>query len=472
MSTFFKPDDGWAGDFIPFYWQGEYHLFYLKDYRDKDTYGEGMSWFHIKTHDFVTFTDLGQALPHGGQTDQDLYVFTGCVLEKDGQFHIFYTGHNPYFRAQGRAEQAIMHATSPDLVTWTKDCPNRILYADSERYEIHDWRDPFVFWIDEYQEYWMLLAARLPEGPSNRRGCTALAVSTDLAEWEVRPPFWAPYLYYTHECPDLFRMGDWWYLVFSTFSDRCVTHYRMSRDLRGPWLAPTNDTFDGRAFYAAKTASDGKRRFAFGWNPTRTDEKDTGVWNWGGNLVTHEVYQEAGGALSVKSPEEMTSHFDTPVQVTPNPEIGNWVISDRLLTAHAEGAFAWCRLGDMPFASHLGVSITFTAQTRDFGIVLRADDALEKYYLVRLEPSRDRVMFERWPRPGDEPPIIERPVTLTGNGPVRLQVFVEGSAIVIYINDQVAMSTRGHEHSGGTCGLFVSEGSATFADIQVCEVRS
>ena len=61
-------------------------------------------------------------------------------------------------------------------------------------------------------------------------------------------------LYFTHECPDLFRMGEWWYLVFSEFSERCVTRYRMARSLAGPWLAPAEDTFDGRAFYAAKTA--------------------------------------------------------------------------------------------------------------------------------------------------------------------------------------------------------------------------
>ncbi len=42
MAIFFKPADAWAGDFIPFYCQGEYHLFYLKDCRDKTGHGEGI----------------------------------------------------------------------------------------------------------------------------------------------------------------------------------------------------------------------------------------------------------------------------------------------------------------------------------------------------------------------------------------------------------------------------------------------
>ncbi|MDH7571218.1 MAG: beta-fructofuranosidase, partial [Armatimonadota bacterium] len=121
---------------------------------------------------------------------------------------------------QGRPVQAIMHATSPDLIHWTKDPTNPILYADPARYEPDDWRDPFVFWNEEAGEFWMLLAARLRRGPSHRRGCIALAASPDLMHWTIRDPFWAPGLYYTHECPDLFRLGEWWYLVYSTFSDR------------------------------------------------------------------------------------------------------------------------------------------------------------------------------------------------------------------------------------------------------------
>jgi hypothetical protein len=38
--------------------------------------------------------------------------------------------------------------------------------------------------------------------------------------------------------------------------------------------------------------------------------------------------------------------------------------------------------------------------------------------------------------------------------------------IVAYVNDQIALSTRGYNH-GGVCGVFVSEGAAAFAGIRV-----
>ena len=211
MSLFYRPDVGWPGDFIPFYCDGIYHLFYIKDFRDEGKYGRGMPWYHVATRDFLSFQDYGEAIPHGTGEDQDLYVFTGCVVGEGDRFHIFYTGHNPR-EDGGNPRQAIMHATSDDMISWVKD-PEFLIFADESRYEADDWRDPYVFWNEEAREYWMLVAARTRYGPQSRRGCIALLSSGDLENWDILDPFWAPGLYHTHECPDLFRWGNTWYLV-------------------------------------------------------------------------------------------------------------------------------------------------------------------------------------------------------------------------------------------------------------------
>ena len=54
----------------------------------------------------------------------------------------------------------------------------------------------------------------------------------------------------------------------------------MSRTPDGPWIAPDDNQFDNRAYYAAKSASDGSRRFLFGWNPTKEHNVDEGHWQW------------------------------------------------------------------------------------------------------------------------------------------------------------------------------------------------
>ena len=465
MAIFYCPVDGVAADFIPFCWDGDYHLFYLKDYRDAAEHGQGTPWFHLVTRDFVNFEDWGEALPRGVAGSQDVWVFTGSAIERNGTFYIFYTGHNSNFHKVGKPVQAVMRATSQDICTWTKD--TKFMFFAPEEYEKNDWRDPFVFWNEESEEYWMLLAARKTVGPNRNRGCTALAASPDLETWEVREPFWAPDEYYTHECPDLFRIGDWWYLVYSTFSERSVTHYRMSRSLQGPWLAPANDTFDGRAYYAAKTASDGERRFVFGWLPTRIDEKDDGRWQWGGNLVVHEIQQQVDGTLTVYMPDTIAAQFSQPVKLDPKPILGTWIVENDVITASAVGRFSALALGAMPDQCLIEATITYTKGTANCGLILRMDDDLNSYYQVRLEPANQRLVIDHWPRPGDQPFMLECPLALAPNKPVNLRAIAEGTCLVVYANDQVALSCRMYEHHGGKLGLFVTEGEATFQNLSV-----
>jgi len=361
-----------------------------------------------------------------------------------------------------------MHAVSDDLLKWTK-IPEDTFCAPETLYEPHDWRDPFVFWNEDAQEYWMLLAARLKPGPSRRRGCTALCTSKDLQKWEAHKPFWAPGLYYTHECPDLFKMGDWWYLVYSTFTERMVTHYRMSKSLKGPWTAPENDTFDGRAFYAAKTASDGHRRFVFGWNPTRDQNRDYHPWHWGGNLVVHEIIQEKDGALSVKIPDSIDKAFHKEVSFQFRPGIGAWKIEKDTIQIQAPGSFGCSSAGPMPDRCKIEATVEFARDTRGCGLMLRSSEDFESAYYIRLEPGRDRLVFDSWPRPGDIPHMVEleRPVALSSRKPVPLKVFVDGTVCEVYAQDTIAMSARLYNLPKGNWGVFVNEGTARFRDVRV-----
>jgi beta-fructofuranosidase len=481
MSIFYRPSDSIAADFIPFYWQGKYHLFYLRDWRDPANHGEGTPWDHLVTQDFVHFEDWGEALPRGTKDEQDLYVFTGSVIEANDQFHIFYTGHNPYLRKAGRPEQGILHATSPDLHSWTKDPDFRFFAPSGQQpggvaYEPHDWRDPFVFWDEQTGEYRMLLAARLATGQSRNRGCTALAASPDLRTWRVLEPFWTPDLYFTHECPDLFRIGDWWYLVYSTFTERCVTHYRMSRSLEGPWLAPADDAFDSRAYYAAKTASDVKlaegsipHRFLFGWLPTRVGEKDDGDWQWGGNLVVHKIHQRPDGTLAVRPPETVLAAFPQPVELSPSPVLGEWQVEAGQFSCDSTSRHSILGLGTLPDEALLEGEIDFTPGTAAFGLLLRADPGMDSYYQFRFEPANHRVVVDRWPRPGDQPFMLERPLKMQPGQPVRLQVIVSDTCLVAYLDGETALSCRMYDHPQGSLGLFVTEGMCRFTFIKTTQ---
>lgn len=470
MSEFFyRPADAWAGDFIPFFDGERFRLFYLQDWRDKEGHGEGTPWYQISTTDFVQFTEHGEMLARGTEAEQDLFVFTGCVLAAAGEYHIFYTGHNHHLKAQGKPMEAVMHAVSSDLIHWRK-IPEDTFFAPTEGYEPDDWRDPFVFWNEEEGAWWMLLAARQDRGPARRRGCVALCTSRDLKEWEVSEPLWEPGLYITHECPDLFRRGDWWYLVWSEFSERHVTRYRMSRSLNGPWTAPENDTFDGRAYYAAKTASDGKQRYLFGWNPTRDTQKDyEGRWQWGGNLVVHQLVQEADGTLNVCVPESVRSAFSQPVDFTLFNFAGTQVDTTRKIEINAPESFLSLQSDTSTQRVLLEATVTFQSPTRGCGLLLRTAEDWQTGYQIRLEPGRQRLVLDSWPRPGDIPFLVEleRPIALEPDVPITIQVFVDGTVCEVYVDRKIALSARLYNLTAGGWGLFVQEGRADFEDVKL-----
>jgi len=466
---FYKPENAWAADFIPLYAEGAFQLFYLLDWRDADKHGEGTPWYRLTTTDFVNFTEHGEVLPRGGKDDQDLYVFTGSAIKANGKYHIFYTGHNHHLMDKGQPAQAVMYATSDDLQHWTK-IPDHTFFAPADRYEKNDWRDAFVFFNDETKEYNMLLAARFTKGIPRRRGLTAYCTSKDLVKWDVKEPFYAPNQFITHECPDLFKMGDWWYLVFSEYSELVATRYRMSRSLKGPWLIPKQDTFDGHAFYAAKTASDGKNRFIFGWNPTKSEEKDSGGWNWGGNLVVHQIVQQSNGELSVRVPDTVIKSFNKPVKQTFAAENGDTIGTATDIEIKAPQKFQSVVAEKMPATCMISTVAEFTNGTKDFGCMIRTSDDLDKSYYIRLEPLRNRLVFDMWPRDKSElnnMVELERQVELKPNRPILIQVFIDGNKGVVYIDNSVAMNFRAYDLPEGKWGFFATDGNVRFRNIKL-----
>lgn len=474
--VFFRPPDAWVGDVIPFRHDGAFWLFYLLEERRP---GGGTPWNLVRTTDFVTFDDAGTALPNGDASSDDLNAYTGSVVVDQGVHHAFYTGHNPAIvdEATGEPLQVVMHAVSHDaMASWTK-LPRDTFAAPDTGYERGDWRDPFVFRPEEDGPWRMLLAARRDSGPARRRGLIAQCVSEDLSRWRVVEPFWDPHLYVTHECPDVFRIGPWWYLVYSEFSERFTTRYRVSRSPHGPWRVPRHDSLDGRGFYAAKTVSDGDRRFAVGWVPTKEGDRDDGAWQWAGDMAIHEIVQRQDGSLDVLLPREIADSFTRTVPCEVTPVLGEWR-TDGALSAAAPDSFATAVGSELPDRFLATVTIELTEDTVGAGLAIRTSADGDEGYQFRLEPRAGRLVFDRWPRTGtghmqwqvsgDVPHVVEleRPARL-GPGAHRLTLLVDGTVCLAYLDDQVAMSTRIYDRRTGGIGVFVTEGHATFTGLEV-----
>lgn len=470
MNIFYKPRPGVIGDCIPYYYDGRYHIFYLRNYRDRDSYGSGSPWYHVSTIDFVDFEDHGEALAKGSISEQDMSAATGCVYTDDhGKHHIFYTGINPYFHNESQREQVLLHATSDDLITWTKHPEDRWV-ADETIYERHDWRDPFIFKHPQSGRYYMLVAARTKQGATFRRGCTGLLVSDDLKHWTVEEPFYAPAQYHGHECPDWFQMGDWYYLVFSEYTTHTVTRYVMSKSPDGPWFAPDDNQFDNRAFYAAKTASDGLRRFLFGWNPTKLGDVDEGEWQWGGCLTVHEIIQQGDGTLAVRMPPEIDRAFPAPSPIQLTHFEPGWSVTGNMYRVASPYRYTMALSEKMPETYMLQGELVLEDDRGATGVLLKMDDQGDTGYFLRFNLRGQRLEFGKvggyrsWYV--DHMPELDRPLTIRAGESLHFKIIIDKTAVVAYVNNQIALSARMYSNPLGRCGLFATGTTVTVRDFQ------
>jgi beta-fructofuranosidase len=464
---FYRPEDAWVGDVIPWQEDGTFHLLYLHETRR--TPKEGMPWCRVVTDDLVHFHEAGPSIGSGGPSADDFNIYTGSiVLDEHGTHHAFYTGQNPrHLGSDGLPLQLVMHATSHDgMRSWQRHPVDT--FGATAGYGTADWRDPFVFRDADAGVWRMLITARHADGPARRRGVIAQCTSRDLRTWTPAEPFWDPRRYVAHECPEVFEWNGWWYLVFSEFSESFTTRYRMSRSLHGPWLVPEHDTLDGRAYYAAKSAERDGRRLFFGWIASRDGGTDDGAWQWAGTLSVLEAEQRTDGTLRFHPPREFADTFD-------RPEAG---LTARTVLAAPDGYVQTIVPSPSPSAFRLVARFDIASGTSECGILLRASEDGDEGYVVRLEPRRGRLVFDRWPRratgteqwqiSGDVPFAVEleRPADI-GPGEHRVEVIVDGDLCVVTLDDATVLSTRLYDRPDGHLGAFAGEGSVVLTEFSV-----
>ena len=122
------------------------------------------------------------------------------------------------------------------------------------------------------------------------------------------------------ECPDLFRMGDWWYLIYSEQHDavRRVQYFtgRSIDELKactandaGIWPDSHEGFLDSRGFTPARRPRTAPSD-SYGAGAPRVRASTTPVLpDWGGNLVAHRLVQHTDGTLSLGELPAMAAAF-------------------------------------------------------------------------------------------------------------------------------------------------------------------
>lgn len=456
-----KPTDnvGGVGDPMPFYdaKNSEFKVLYLQDYANNKAYCFHPYW-GLKTKDCSSYESLGEILSAGSNDfQQDAALGTGCCFynEADGLYYIYYTGEN----GKCTNRQVVMRATSPDFKTWTRDNLWQ-LNGPEYGYNGFDFRDPQIFKGDD-GKFHMVIATR-PQAGGN--GIFAEFVSADMKSWENAgsfPMVWDRFC----ECPDVFKMGDWWYLVYSEsfktswsrkvkymMADSWENLKKCFNDPGANWPKDGREgVLDSRAFYAGKTASNGTDRYIWGWCPYRPiDDIDARNINvgagdgnepkWGGALVCHKVLQHEDGTLTLTAVPSLNNKYNKPQTVR---EMESKGYANGKLTG--EGAYVlYNRLG---YHNHMSFTVKTAGNTDKFGVSLFRGSDSKKYYTMVFNPEGENDRKINMEQEGAEGKgFIEAVDSYKFQRPAdnvyNIDIYTDNSVFVIYVNDNICYTMR------------------------------
>lgn len=431
----YRPEIGALADTIPLFFNNQYHVFYLHR-------GEpGTPWEHIVSDDLIHWKELPVALRQDSNKPQSFdgcNMFTGCVIEHEGLYHIFYTGHNPH---NPDGLEFVCHATSPDGVTWTKH-PEHAFGPDGIHYQSKkDFRDPYVFWNEEDHCFWMILCTREAKTGKPVQG---VARSKDLVSWEQVAPlvFEPPLSEGTPECPDMFKCGDTWYLLNSPCAG--TTDVRWSKSIRGPWCLPEPYAIDTPILYAAKRMFDGKRHVLTGWIRDLGDHRDSGGWMWGGTQsLPREAYAGPDGQLFFKPVDEVVDVFshiylEKKLKLSPDTTIAEEVPDNYMTECYVQ-----------------------MDSQAEFTMGFRVQDDKTRAYNLTISPSKNQGEISG---PGFS---SKRSCFIDTSKPVKIQAFLQGTILECFINDRYAFSWRAYDLSHGKFSVSIKGGNAEVESLQI-----
>lgn len=479
--------DGYRiGDVMPVFdpATSAFYVYYLKDVWNDATH-QRHPWYGFKTTNFYGYSNLSAGEILSCSTNgclQDYALGTGSFIKNGSSWYAFYTAHNPnYPSACVTKKEGVMLATASALnKKFTKVTSFATIYAPTgQGFDENDnFRDPYVYYDNTIAKYVMLVAAR-KDVSGTWRGVIAKYTSTNLLNWTYDGVLYdgGSDVFFMMETPEIFKMGNTWYLLFSDIDTKYV-YYRKSSSPAGPWSKPvSSQRFEGNGFYAAKTAADNYDRYIFAWTNILQNHNDAGTWQWGGNLVAHKLYQLANGDLAVTIPHTLKSYLETSVHTLVKSSqwgnVTNTIAGTESYNLISTANFDVANVIYEPITLNrfkISASMSYAASNKDFGFMIGACDGFENFFSLRFVPSQNRVSLDKVVRSQittSTVPYTDAPLTLTPNKVYDIQIVIENSMLVLYVDNAVALSARVYRATGTNWGVFVDNSNATFNNIKV-----
>ena len=390
----------------PIYWQGQYHMFF--QYNPHAAVWGDMHWYHSVSPDMIHWRHRPVAIaPTPGWADSE-GVFSGTAIVHQGRVAMLYTGvqNAPPENSSIRDGQHNFHESQ--LLAWADDASlntftkvtTPVIANPPEGMKVTGFRDPSPWRAGD--RFYMTVGS----GIEKQGGCVLLYSSPDLVHWkyehilarglgeatQTANPVDSGDMW---ECPEFFPLDGKHVLLYSAMSR--VQWQVGTLDEKAMLFHPeTHGTFDAGPFYASKSQLDKDgNRILWGWIEETRPEAEFSASGWAGCMSLPRV-------LSVGPDNRLRARFLPALEKLRSKEAGK--------DQHSTTTF-----------SELAVTLPSGTLT-----------------LNTSEPILT-VHFER-----DEGLLIDgkKVEIASGNGPVELTIYIDGSVLELCANNQVTYTKR------------------------------
>ncbi len=527
------------GDVDVIFVDGWYHLFHLvlpnHDYIAHAVSRDALNWERVQNALFIG---------HPGNWDDSMLWTMHVSLnpyweeqkesDRPGKYRMFYTG---LARKDNAMIQRLGMATSDDLFRWVK-APDRfrsvanIQPGESQKVEElglppsdecdqraslivsdHDpdsslpieakepyyedsldqgrgwvsFRDPC--YIRHHDKGYLLMAARVPDGPIARRGCVGVAEEVGPDRFELRQPLHHPGLYDDVEVPGIVTIGDRQFLIGSIREDAKIRYWYSDEDSNGSlsrcWKSCADNVLLPQGNYAGRICFD-----------------DHGPMIW--CFFTPDVAQRKNNNL-LPPPKRLKVRDDGSLYIAPFDKVGHtiehsyhpeeWLAVEPMIGnphCHAEVDLASRTVavqsvgGFEAFLFAQPVNC-FRLRTRvqseglgKCGFVFRMDAESRSGYFVSMDLRKGLVQLRAWgenPDGGHESAYLFEPLQSSsfvsdGEGPWEVMLVGFGSYLELTIDGVVQLTLADHTYSSGRLGVYVESSCLQMDDCRLERLHS
>ncbi|MBR1676924.1 MAG: InlB B-repeat-containing protein [Clostridia bacterium] len=443
---FFRPEkdgtrQGYIGDTMPYYENGVYYIYYLKD--GGDSYNHSV--FLVTTRDFVTYeeqqTPVLESSRSGGQ---DGWIGTGSVVKVKGRYYFFYTGHTNSSSAEYK--EKIMVAESDNLTSFEKKAGWEII-PPSDLGQKNDFRDPQAYYDEATDKITLTITAA--------KNSVARVIKYTL-NGNLTNPVYDGVIYsnkvggfWNLECSDTFKIGNKYYLTYSAQDD--TLWYAASDTAYGPYSAAKRA--EGKLFYAAKHVDDGENYYMVGWaRRSGSVSSAQDVSAWAGNLLVQKIVQKENGDLSLAPLDCFDELFNKRRAL---------LINETFKTVRAASSYTYEDVFNC--YERFVIKGTFSFEgTGMFGLAFDYNGRADKYKMIRFNQRANTVelVFNE-----GSTLITQYETALEPNVEYSFTYVQEGSVGVMYLDDACALTVRLYGVSGKPIKLFAENNTVKFTGL-------